>query len=133
MPAATGAGPSTLTLYVRAAVPARGPASGILAQDYPLNGTNQQAFRAGWVYKQRAPAWYVIAESYCHSWFIFCTSQTDVYDYEWDAYYFDRSLGLVPVSFSISAALATDPDSTSSSVVHWGAQSPLTLTTQQAL
>ncbi len=111
---------------MRVAVPARGPASGILAQDYPLNSSNQQAFRAGWVYKQRAPLWYVVAESYCHSWFIACLSQTDVYDYEWDAYYFDRSLSRVAVQYAIQAGLATDPDSTSSSVVHWSSPNSLT-------
>ncbi len=108
IPAASSSTATGIAVYVTAATPARG-SGGVLAQTFPLAGTGQQRFRAGWTYDWTGND-SQLACKVCRG--LFCvTYAADYYNQRWTASYFDRYLNSHTVALSGSLTLRTNPDS----------------------
>lgn len=107
IPAATSSTASAVAVYVTVSTPAR--ASGVAAATFPLGGTGQQRFRAGWYYD-----WTnndsQLACKVCRG-FACLTYTADYYNQGWTARYFDRYLNNHAVGISGALTLRTNPNS----------------------
>lgn len=107
IPAATANTASGVAVYVTVSTPARG-SGGVAAATFPLSGSGQQRFRAGWFYDWTGND-SQLACRVCRG--VFCaTYSADYFNQGWTARYFDRYLNHHTVAVSGSLTLRTNPD-----------------------
>lgn len=106
IPAATSSTASAIAVYVTVATPAR--PGGVPAATFPLSGTGQQRFRAGWTYDWTNND----SQLACHvcRGFACLTYSADYFNQGWTARYFDRYLNSHTVGLSGALTLRTNPN-----------------------
>ncbi|MDP1918909.1 MAG: hypothetical protein Q8L14_21850 [Myxococcales bacterium] len=110
IPAATSSTASAIAVYVTVATPSR--PGGVPAATFPLSGTGQQRFRAGWTYDWTNNDSQV-ACVVCRG-FACLTYSATYYNQGWTARYFDRYLNSHTVGLSGALTLKTNPNAVTS-------------------